>query len=168
MSTTISNTTENDALHASERKSTSYAHDKAKILARLRRMEGQVRGVQRMVKEDQYCLDVLTQLSAIISAARQTGLLVLDDHIRGCVLEPCRHGHNDQEELLAELSGAIERFTRSAQTGSQLERRPDIRATSTCQSLFSDPWLQIDQRARLTGSCHKYPVTASSLTGARA
>lgn len=77
-------------------------------------MEGQVRGVQRMVEEDQYCLDVLTQLSAIISAARQTGLLVLDDHIRGCVLEPCRHGHNDQEELLAELSGAIERFTRSA------------------------------------------------------
>ena len=54
------------------RTSTSYAHDKAKIMARLRRMEGQVRGVQRMVEEDQYCLDVLTQLSAIIAAARQT------------------------------------------------------------------------------------------------
>ena len=51
-------------------------------MARLRRMEGQVR-VQRMVDEDQYCLDVLTQLSAIIAAARQTGLLVLEDHVRG-------------------------------------------------------------------------------------
>ena len=97
-----------------ERRSTSYAADKAKILARLRRMEGQVRGVQRMVEEDQYCVDVLTQLSAIIAAARQTGLLVLEDHIRGCVLGTCRHGHEDQEEIVDELSGAIERFTRSA------------------------------------------------------
>ena len=97
------------------RTSTSYAHDKAKIMARLRRMEGQVRGVQRMVEEDQYCLDVLTQLSAIIAAARQTGLLVLEDHVRGCVLGTGQHGHDamDQEELLTELMGAIDRFGRS-------------------------------------------------------
>src|SRR5918997_6222946 len=97
------------------RTSTSYAHDKAKIMARLRRMEGQVRGVQRMVEEDQYCLDVLTQLSAIIAAARQTGLLVLEDHVRGCVLGASRHGDDamDQEELLTELMGAIDRFGRS-------------------------------------------------------
>src|SRR5829696_984095 len=96
------------------RTSTSYAHDKAKIMARLRRMEGQVRGVQRMVEEDQYCLDVLTQLSAIIAAARQTGLLVLEDHVRGCVLGS-DHGHHeiDREELLTELIGAIDRFGRS-------------------------------------------------------
>jgi DNA-binding FrmR family transcriptional regulator len=96
------------------RTSTSYAHDKAKIMARLRRMEGQVRGVQRMVEEDQYCLDVLTQLSAIIAAARQTGLLVLEDHVRGCVLGP-EHAHAeiDREELLTELIGAIDRFGRS-------------------------------------------------------
>ena len=99
---------------ATGRRSTSYAADKQKIMSRLRRMEGQVRGVQRMVEEDQYCVDVLTQLSAIIAAARQTGLLVLEDHIRGCVLGTCRHGHADQEEMLAELSEAIERFTRSA------------------------------------------------------
>src|ERR687894_3011436 len=85
---------------ASPTRSTSYAADKAKILARLRRMEGQVRGVQRMVEQDQYCVDVLTQLSAIIAAARSTGLLVLEDHIRGCVLGTCRHGHADQEEIL--------------------------------------------------------------------
>ena len=99
---------------ASDTRSTSYAHDKAKILARLRRMEGQVRGVQKMVEEDQYCVDVLTQLSAIIAAARNTGLLVLEDHIRGCVLGTCRHGHDNQEEIVTELTGAIERFTRSA------------------------------------------------------
>jgi DNA-binding FrmR family transcriptional regulator len=101
--------------HAAPRTSTSYAHDKAKIMARLRRMEGQVRGVQRMVEEDQYCLDVLTQLSAIIAAARQTGLLVLEDHVRGCVLGSSQHGDDamDQEELLTELMGAIDRFGRS-------------------------------------------------------
>lgn len=95
-------------------RSTSYAKDKTKILTRLRRIEGQVRGVQKMVEEDQYCVDVLTQLSAIIAGARASGTLVLDDHIRGCVLGSCRHGHEDQEETLAELSEAIERFTRSA------------------------------------------------------
>jgi CsoR family transcriptional regulator, copper-sensing transcriptional repressor len=96
------------------RTSTSYAHDKAKITARLRRMEGQVRGVQRMVEEDQYCLDVLTQLSAIIAAARQTGLLVLEDHVRGCVVGS-EHAQDeiDREELLTELIGAIDRFGRS-------------------------------------------------------
>ena len=100
--------------HAAPRTSTSYAHDKAKIMARLRRMEGQVRGVQRMVDEDQYCLDVLTQLSAIIAAARQTGLLVLEDHVRGCVLGS-EHAEDEiaQEELLTELIGAIDRFGRS-------------------------------------------------------
>jgi DNA-binding FrmR family transcriptional regulator len=95
------------------RRSTSYAHDKAKILARLRRMEGQVRGVQRMVEEEQYCLDVLTQLSAIIAAARQTGLLVLEDHVRGCIVGASPDSEDEQEELLTELIGAIDRFGRS-------------------------------------------------------
>ena len=88
----------------------SYAHDKAKIQARLRRIEGQVRGVQRMVEEDKYCVDVLTQLSAIIAGARAVGLLVLEDHIRGCVVdaEP-----ENREDVLKELTTAIERFTRA-------------------------------------------------------
>lgn len=99
----------------SPRTSTSYAHDKAKILARLRRIEGQVRGVQRMVEEDVYCLDVLTQLSAIIAAARQTGLLVLEDHVRGCVADAWRSGNDQaaQDEVMTELIGAIDRFGRS-------------------------------------------------------
>ena len=103
----------NDPGGSTVRRSTSYAHDKAKILARLRRMEGQVRGVQRMVEEDQYCLDVLTQLSAIIAAARQTGLLVLEDHVRGCVMGSDNGDDVDREELLSELIGAIDRFNRS-------------------------------------------------------
>ena len=89
----------------------SYAADKAKIQARLRRIEGQVRGVQRMVEEDKYCVDILTQLSAIIAATRQTGLLVLEDHVRGCVLGD-NHGE-DREALVSELTDAIERFTRN-------------------------------------------------------
>ena len=108
------NPTTHDGIAIPPRRTTSYASDKTKILTRLRRVEGQVRGVQKMVETDQYCIDVLTQLSAIIAAARQTGLMVLEDHIRGCVLGTCQHGHTDQEELLGELSDAIERFTRTA------------------------------------------------------
>ena len=88
----------------------SYADDKAKILSRLKRIEGQVRGVERMVENDQYCVDVLTQMSSIISALRATGLLVLQDHIRGCVVDA---DPDDQEAVLDELNGAIERFVRS-------------------------------------------------------
>lgn len=94
----------------SDRRSTSYAADKAKILTRLRRIEGQVRGVARMVEEDQYCIDVLTQLSSIVAAARATGLLVLEDHIRGCVLNAAP---DERDESVVELTQAIERFTRS-------------------------------------------------------
>ncbi len=93
-----------------DRHSTSYANDKAKILARLRRIEGQVRGVQRMVEDDKYCVDVLTQLSAAIAGLRATGLLVLEDHIRGCVINA---DPDNREATLDELMSAIERFNRS-------------------------------------------------------
>lgn len=90
--------------------SASYEMDKAKILARLKRLEGQVRGVHKMVEEDKYCVEVLTQISAIVAGLRATGLLVLEDHIRGCVIgsDPA-----DQEAVLDELMSAIERFNRS-------------------------------------------------------
>jgi DNA-binding FrmR family transcriptional regulator len=114
METVNTTDTTRQTIPASTPRTTSYEKDKAKIHARLRRIEGQVRGVQRMVDEDQYCLDVLTQLSAIISGARGAGLLVLENHIRGCVMGTCRHGHEDQEAILSELNEAIERFTRSA------------------------------------------------------
>ncbi len=88
--------------------SDSYQQDKARILARLRRMEGQVRGVQRMVEEDKYCVDILTQISSIMAAARGIGLVILEDHIRGCVTNA-----DDQEGALQEVMDALERFTKS-------------------------------------------------------
>jgi DNA-binding FrmR family transcriptional regulator len=86
----------------------SYGRDKDRILTRLRRMEGQVRGVQRMVEEDKYCVEILTQLSSIIAASRAIGLVLLDDHIRGCVINA-----DDKEASIQELTEAIERFTKS-------------------------------------------------------
>ncbi len=91
-----------------ERRVDSYRADKERILARLRRMEGQVRGIIRMVEEDRYCVDILTQLSSVIAAARSVGLVLLEDHIRGCVLTA-----EDKEAAIQELTEAIERFTRS-------------------------------------------------------
>jgi CsoR family transcriptional regulator, copper-sensing transcriptional repressor len=90
--------------------SASYDQDKNKILARLKRAEGQVRGVQKMVEDDRYCVEVLTQISAIVASLRATGLLVLEDHIRGCVISA---NPDEQEDVLDELMGAIERFNRS-------------------------------------------------------
>lgn len=90
--------------------SDSYAEDKAKLLARLRRIEGQVRGVGRMIEDDKYCIDILTQISAIISSTQSVGLLVLQDHIRGCVVDAMPE---DREDRLDELNRVIERFTRS-------------------------------------------------------
>jgi CsoR family transcriptional regulator, copper-sensing transcriptional repressor len=86
----------------------SYQQDKARILARLRRMEGQVRGVQKMVEQDKYCVDILTQISSIMAAARGIGLVLLEDHIRGCVTNA-----EDQEAALQEVMEALERFTKS-------------------------------------------------------
>lgn len=96
--------------HCTPEHSHSYAADKDKLLARLRRIEGQVRGVGRMVEDDRYCIDILTQISAIISSTQSVGLLLLQDHIRGCVVEA---QPEDREERLQELNKAIERFTRS-------------------------------------------------------
>ncbi len=63
----------------------SYTKDIDKLQARLKRIEGQVRGVQKMLGEERYCVDVLTQLSSIVAATQKVGLIVLEDHIQGCV-----------------------------------------------------------------------------------
>jgi DNA-binding FrmR family transcriptional regulator len=97
-------------IDAGEYQGHSYHHDKAKITARLKRIEGQVRGISRMVDEEQYCIDILTQVSAVMASMRSVGMLVLEDHIRGCVMnvDPDR-----REDTLTELNQAIERFVRS-------------------------------------------------------
>ena len=87
------------------------AKDKEKIQNRLKRIEGQVRGVQRMVEEETYCVDILTQLSSIVSASEKVALLLLKDHVEHCVLESIENG-KDADEKVEELTSAVERFLR--------------------------------------------------------
>ena len=87
-----------------------YEKDKDKVQDRLRRIEGQVRGLQRMVDEDRYCIDVLTQVSAVRSALESVALLLLADHTEHCVTEAIRAG--DGSEKVRELNGAVERLVR--------------------------------------------------------
>jgi DNA-binding FrmR family transcriptional regulator len=88
------------------------AKDKEKIQNRLKRIEGQVRGVQRMVDEEAYCVDVLTQLSSIVSAAEKVGLLLLKDHVEHCVRDSIEKGGVEADEKIEELTAAVERFLR--------------------------------------------------------
>ncbi len=89
----------------------SYAKDKQAILARLRRIEGQLKGIQRMVEGDKYCVDVLNQLSSVIAATQKVAAIILQDHIRGCVRDALsRDEHSD--DYVNELVTVVERFTR--------------------------------------------------------
>jgi DNA-binding FrmR family transcriptional regulator len=88
----------------------SYTKDRDALKTRLSRIEGQVRGVSRMVDEEAYCIDVLTQINAIKAAIDQVGLLLLEDHIKGCVTTAVRQG--DQSKV-DELVKAVERFTKA-------------------------------------------------------
>jgi CsoR family transcriptional regulator, copper-sensing transcriptional repressor len=85
-----------------------YSMKRKELLDRLRRIEGQVRGVQRMVEEDQYCLDILTQLNSVSAAVRAVGLGLLDDHVRHCVREGIEQGQGDAK--VEELVAAVARF----------------------------------------------------------
>jgi DNA-binding FrmR family transcriptional regulator len=82
------------------------------VLNRLSRIEGQVRGIGRMVDEDDYCVDILTQISAATSALDRVGLKVLDGHVHGCVREAMVGGGKEAEAKTAELLDAVERFAR--------------------------------------------------------
>jgi CsoR family transcriptional regulator, copper-sensing transcriptional repressor len=85
-----------------------YAIEKEALVTRLRRIEGQVRGLQRMVDEGQYCIDILTQMNSVISALRAVGMGLLDDHVRHCVRESIEQGEGD--EKVEELMNAFARF----------------------------------------------------------
>lgn len=87
-----------------------YTGDKDKILQRLRRIEGQVRGIHRMVDQDTYCIDVLTQVSAVTRALQGVAMLLLDDHVRHCVADDVRSG---SDEKIGEAMEAIARLVRS-------------------------------------------------------
>jgi DNA-binding FrmR family transcriptional regulator len=85
-----------------------YSADKDQLVKRLRRIEGQVRGVERMVAEDRYCIDVVTQISAVQAALDKVALGLLDDHAAHCILGP--GSDNSPEQLTEELMAAVGRL----------------------------------------------------------
>ena len=87
------------------------ARDKELLQNRLKRIEGQVRGVQRMVDEEAYCVDVLTQIASVVSALEKVGTILLKDHVEHCVRESIERGEG-AEEKIEELTAAVERFLR--------------------------------------------------------
>ncbi len=86
-----------------------YASDREELLSRLRKIEGQIRGVQRMVSEDVYCVDVLTQISAVISGMEKVAVRLLREHMKGCVADAIRtKGKTDDK--IDEVVKVVERF----------------------------------------------------------
>ena len=93
--------------------SPGYAAQKDAHLKRLRRIEGQVRGLQRMVDSDAYCIDVLTQVSAATKALESVALLLLDEHLAHCVTDAIQAGGDEADQKVREASAAIARLVRS-------------------------------------------------------
>ncbi|MCP2163930.1 metal-sensitive transcriptional regulator [Goodfellowiella coeruleoviolacea] len=90
-----------------------YSTDKDGYLARLRRVEGQVRGLQRMVENDEYCIDVLTQIAAATKALQAVSLGLMDEHLKHCVAQAIAEGGVAADEKVREASEAIARLVRS-------------------------------------------------------
>jgi DNA-binding FrmR family transcriptional regulator len=90
-----------------------YSSDKDDYLKRLRRIEGQIRGLQRMVENDEYCIDVLTQISAATKALQSVSLGLIDEHLKHCVAEAIAEGGDAADAKVREASDAIARLVRS-------------------------------------------------------
>lgn len=90
-----------------------YLHRKDEHLRRLRRIEGQTRGLQRMVEDEQYCIDILTQVSAITSALHSFSMALLEEHMNHCVVDAARAGDAEAQEKVAEAVAAIRRLVKS-------------------------------------------------------
>ena len=90
-----------------------YTMKKDDLLRRLRRIEGQARGLQQMVEDDRYCIDVLTQIASVTKALQSVAVGLLDDHLRHCVADAVASGGPEADEKLTEASAAIERLLKS-------------------------------------------------------
>ena len=90
-----------------------YITDNKGYLDRLKRIEGQARGISRMIDDEKYCIDILTQISAVTSALETVALGLLDDHLRHCVAGAARAGGPDADAKITEASQAIARLVRS-------------------------------------------------------
>ena len=89
-----------------------YISDKARYVNRLKRIEGQARGIRTMVEDEKYCIDILTQISAMTSALEAVALGLLDDHLRHCVVDAARAGGAEADAKITEASQAIARLVR--------------------------------------------------------
>lgn len=90
-----------------------YITDKDNYLNRLKRIEGQARGISKMVDEEKYCIDILTQISALTSALQAVAIGLLDDHLKHCVVDAARMGGEDADAKINEATAAISRLVRS-------------------------------------------------------
>ena len=91
-----------------------YVDDKEALVKRLHRIEGQVRGIERMVEEERYCIEILTQISAVSTALESLALKILDDHVQHCVAGALSSGNPEvAREKTRELLGAVQRFART-------------------------------------------------------
>ena len=90
-----------------------YISAKDDYLKRLRRIEGQVRGIAKMVDDDKYCIDILTQVSAATKALQSVALGLLEEHLGGCVVDAARAGDSQADEKISEAAAAIARLVRS-------------------------------------------------------
>ena len=97
-----------------ETKTYGYADNKPALVKRLHRIEGQVRGIEKMVEEDRYCIDILTQIAAVTTALEAVGLKMLDDHVRHCVAGALASGDPEEaQQKSRELLEAVHRFART-------------------------------------------------------
>lgn len=87
-------------------------NDIQKLVARMKRIEGQVKGIQQMIDDERYCVDILTQISAVKSALGAVGNIILENHIRGCVMESVKRDDCDKEEMIEELVSLINRYSK--------------------------------------------------------
>jgi CsoR family transcriptional regulator, copper-sensing transcriptional repressor len=101
------------ALNKPEGDMYGYTHDKDAYLKRLRRIEGQVRGLQRMIEEDKYCIDILTQVAAATKALQSVALGLLEEHLSHCVAQAVAEGGDGATDKVREASDAIARLVRS-------------------------------------------------------
>ena len=112
MTTAETSPTDSSATAGDKEHHHGYISDKARYLARLKRIEGQARGLHRMVDEEKYCIDILTQVSAANSALRNVALGLLDDHMRHCVHNAVIEGEEAADVKFKEVADAIARFAR--------------------------------------------------------
>jgi CsoR family transcriptional regulator, copper-sensing transcriptional repressor len=97
-----------------ETKTYGYADNKQELVKRLHRIEGQVRGIEKMVEDDRYCIDILTQIGAVSTAIENVALEVLDDHVKHCVAGALASGDAvDADQKIEELLAAVRRFAKT-------------------------------------------------------